>query len=53
VLRSGQPQIDVTTPDDELRGKGSTDASGAVANKVRGTATVDSGATVRKLLGTA
>ena len=50
VLFSGQPQTDVTNPpDDELHGKGSTDDS--VVDTARGK--VDSGAAVRRLLGTA
>jgi len=51
VLRSGQPQTDVTTPSDELHGKVSTDDSGTVVIEARGM--VASGAAVRKLLGTA
>ena len=51
VLFSGQPQIDVTNPPDELHGKVSTDDSGAVVDKAQGKA--GSGAVVRRLLGTA
>jgi len=51
VFLSGQPQIDVTTLPDELRGKVTTVCSGAVVNAARVTA--ESATTVRKLLGTA
>ena len=51
MLLSGQPQIDVTTPPDELHGKVNTDDSGVAADEARGT--VASGTVVRKLLGTA